>query len=291
MNALLTAGAFVGAAALLSLAVRARRGVARTAARDAARDAEAAREIARAQQAFQPEAAPEIPGWEWAQHYAPGLRASGDLHAVVTRADGRIALLLGGTNARGADALTTLRRLHANAAASLADARSADDCLARLGAGLPDGPEASACVALLDPASGAVEFALAAHEPPVRIDGASGATESLAASAGPPLGPAAAGCTPHALTLAPGDALAFFSPGLTAAEGPRGERFGAAHLASILRGSHRVPLERVRDRVLATLASHTAGEPIRDDSTLLLLRRQVPRPAPLPPPRCPPPSR
>ena len=69
--------------------------------------------------------------------------------------------------------------------------------------------------------------------------------------------------------LEPGDAILFFTDGLSEALDPANELFGEARLAACL-GEEASDLPA---HVLATVQAFTQGRPLEDDLTLLLLKR------------------
>lgn len=76
------------------------------------------------------------------------------------------------------------------------------------------------------------------------------------------------------VALEPGDLLCLYSDGITEATSPAEEEFGLDRLATLLTGSHDVPLGDVVARIDREVSEHAAGLPQGDDQTLLLLRRR-----------------
>ena len=98
--------------------------------------------------------------------------------------------------------------------------------------------------------------------------------EQLPRCGGPPLG-----LFPELLigsgstSLRPGDTLVLCTDGLTEAMNPAREMLGADRLHAVLRDAPTVALDKILDRLLARLEGHTAGAPLVDDVTVLMLRR------------------
>jgi serine phosphatase RsbU (regulator of sigma subunit) len=69
--------------------------------------------------------------------------------------------------------------------------------------------------------------------------------------------------------LAPGEALVFFTDGLSEAQDPEGAFYGEARLEELLAR----PAEDLQAAILADVAAFTAGRPLADDLTLLTLSR------------------
>jgi phosphoserine phosphatase RsbU/P len=124
--------------------------------------------------------------------------------------------------------------------------------------------------ALLDPASGEVEYVCAGHPFPL-IRRASGAIEE------PSLGSFPLGMRETVkpvsgrLQLAPGDLLVLFTDGLFEGVDRAGQAFGFERLRGALaRGGD---AGRTHDGVLSGFAAHIASEPLADDLTLVVVER------------------
>ncbi|WP_306591507.1 SpoIIE family protein phosphatase [Geothrix sp. 21YS21S-4] len=70
-------------------------------------------------------------------------------------------------------------------------------------------------------------------------------------------------------SLEPGDCLVFFTDGLSEAQDAAGGFYGEARLEALLRG----PAENLQAAILADVVAFTAGCPLADDLTLLILSR------------------
>jgi serine phosphatase RsbU (regulator of sigma subunit) len=125
--------------------------------------------------------------------------------------------------------------------------------------------------AVLDPASGRLDYANCGHEPALVL-GAAGIRERL-----DPTGPAV-GMLPDLqfnlrdVTLAPGETLLAITDGVTEARAAGGELFGPQRFEALLDA----PAPSVRellDRIERALQRHTGGAPQSDDITLLAARR------------------
>jgi serine phosphatase RsbU (regulator of sigma subunit) len=131
----------------------------------------------------------------------------------------------------------------------------------------------TAFLVLLDPASGLIAFTNAGHNPALllRPDGASedlGAQGfPLAMFAGRPYGQ-------DQRVLRPGELLCLYTDGLSEALDPEGREFGPEGLEAVLRAHAGAGLETLYHAVREALERHTAGTPLADDRTLLLMRRK-----------------
>jgi sigma-B regulation protein RsbU (phosphoserine phosphatase) len=74
------------------------------------------------------------------------------------------------------------------------------------------------------------------------------------------------------LTLEKGDLLAFYSDGLAEAAKPSHEEFGNRRMENLLRDNAGRPVGEIVETMFAEIARYEAGQPQRDDQTLLLIR-------------------
>ena len=236
------------------------------------------RAVGELQREMLPAGAPELGGYEWQLFYATSTQAGGDYYDFFQLPEGRVGLLLGDASGHGAQAAVLVAMTRVLLLTTTDSLARPGRVLARLGNQLartvPNGRFVTACYAVLEPATGRLEFALAGHPPPLLLRGAGGALEELPMCGGPPLG-----LFPDSLfvsgvsVLRPGDTLILYTDGLTEGMSPTRELFGDDALRQALRGMGALPLNELRDRVLARLEAHRAGAPLEDDLTLLMLRR------------------
>jgi len=131
----------------------------------------------------------------------------------------------------------------------------------------------TAFYATLDPSSGQLTYCNAGHAPPLLIGGASSSPQALPRT-GPALGVIEqAQWEPRSLELAPGEALVLYTDGVTDAEGPGGEFFGAKRLERVVRAAQGTTAIEARDAILAAVAAFRQGTPQFDDIAIVVLRR------------------
>ena len=119
--------------------------------------------------------------------------------------------------------------------------------------------------------SGCLEVVSAGH-PPALLVGANGVTRIE--SGGFPLGMFSdARFTTQKVEFRPGDALLFYSDGVTESRSPGGEEYGVGRLARVVE-AHRssAPADMVAG-CLRELRAFSAGQPRIDDVTMMALRR------------------
>jgi serine phosphatase RsbU (regulator of sigma subunit) len=222
---------------------------------------------------------PEIPELELAAELVFARGVGGDfydLRRAGTRSRvGQLAICLADVSGKGAKAAlisATLRGLLDEAAGRATDPAA---FLQRLNALLYDTLPVEMFVTMfygrLDPASGALEYASAGHDPPLLCRG-----ESIEAL--PPTAPAL-GLTPELprragrACLRPGETLLLYTDGLTTARHPEHGRVGEERLTAWLRERAALPPAELAAELLR-LACPEGLDSLEDDIALIALRRR-----------------
>jgi len=256
-------------------------------------------EIGRQIQAeFLPSELPQPPGWEIAARFQAAREVAGDFYDALTFAkDGKIGLVVGDVCGKGVGAALymSLFRTLLRAVASLdelADGPGAGED--RTHNALVRGSHhlekafaltnryvaenhsqscmfASVFFGVLDPATGALVYVNAGHEPPI-IFGAEGVQAALMPTC-PVLGAfsdfeAAVG----AAQVEPGYTLFAFTDGVTEARNPSGELFGAGRLHELLAHAQETS-QAMLDYIAAALQEHRGEAGQSDDIAMLAVRR------------------
>jgi len=168
-----------------------------------------------------PKGPPRLPGYAWEIVYLTSTRAGGDYYDFFPLPDGRTVVLVADASGHGAPAavLMAMTRVLLHTAAGLPE--RPDRLLARLNdqlaGALPSAWFVTACVVVIEPASGRIEYSLGGHPAPWIVRAAGRTAECLASLGGP----------------AAGRLRGFGIPGRHRDAGPRRDA-GAAH-----RRSHR----------------------------------------------------
>lgn len=220
------------------------------------------------QRTLLPTSLPLLPGWSVDARYEPAGtgQVGGDWYDVLRLADGRLALTIGDVTGHGLATAAAMGQLRNATRAYLLDAAPPAVVLSRVAAlarwTLP-GQMATMAVALLDPATGEVEYSGAGHLPPlvVRADG-SAAWEPVLGS--PLIGLLAGEPAWGRTTLAPGDALLLFTDGVI-------ERRRESLRDALARTAEAVgrPVPGDLDALVARLRDPASD----DDATVVLLAR------------------
>jgi sigma-B regulation protein RsbU (phosphoserine phosphatase) len=238
------------------------------------------------QKSFLPRSLPLAPGWEITAKLRAARQVGGDFYDAFPLSGGGIGLAVGDVCDKGVGAalfVALVRTLLRATAERLAVAHPGDwgrivlepvaltsEYVVRTHG--ETNMFATLFFAALEPASGALVWLNAGHEPPY-LRRASGAVERLEPTAG------AVGLMPDAAfeiaraTLSPGDVLLAFTDGVTEARDPEGLLFGSGRLDALV-GDGAAGADLV-SRIAAAVDAHARGAEPADDVALLAVRRAL----------------
>jgi sigma-B regulation protein RsbU (phosphoserine phosphatase) len=239
------------------------------------RELQLAREI---QQRFQPTAPPNVPGYELQGISFPSYQIGGDYYDFILCSDGRLVVALGDVSGKGTSAALLMSSLHAAVHAQVASCRPITETVGAVNRYLADNTPANRFVTLfyaeLDPATGALSFINAGHNPPLIARAADGTLEQLGAG-GLPLGILPDYDYREGRTqLSAGDVLVVYSDGVTETQDPQGDEFGTARLQEVVARNLGLTASGIRDKIEAALTAFAQGTPAVDDITLVIVKRQ-----------------
>ena len=188
------------------------------------------------QQTLLPKDVPTIKGWHLAAHYQPAREVGGDFYDFFDLPGGRLGLVVGDVTDKGVPAaliMATTRTIVRSAAERFASPgqvlQRANDLI------LPDIPAnmfVTCLYAVLDPASGRLQYANAGHDLPYLRCGRG--VEEFRAT-GMPLG-LMPGMTyeEKEIEMVPGECVLLYSDGLVEAHNPQREMFGFPRLQEMM---------------------------------------------------------
>jgi phosphoserine phosphatase RsbU/P len=245
-----------------------------------ARDFALAREI---QAGFLPQKVPVLKCGQRLDLFAelhPANEVSGDFYDFIVLDDSRVALLVADVSGKGMPAAIFMSMVRAMLRQSTKPERSAAEILARLNDALArDNPKLMFVTILLgiyNAVSGECVIARAGHPPPI-LKKANGTAVELPSSTGCLLGYLES-CPPideYPVQLEPGDALLFYTDGVTEAEiQGGGEMFGPERLRKTVEAlAPDASLSQWSASLRGAVNEFSGGAGFQDDLTLLLLRR------------------
>jgi serine phosphatase RsbU (regulator of sigma subunit)/anti-sigma regulatory factor (Ser/Thr protein kinase) len=226
------------------------------------------------QQTLLPKELPTLPGWQVAAYYQPARAVGGDFYDFVALADGRLGLLITDVTDKGVPAALVMATTRAMLRAAAVSTASPGTVLGQVNDRLcPDIPPkmfVTCLYAILDPATGRLEYANAGHDLPYHRH-AGGVAELRAR--GMPLGlMPGMEYEERETTLAPGDSLLFYTDGIVEAHNARREMFSFPRLQQLLAADRagRPVIEFLLDQLTAFTGADWEQE---DDVTMVALER------------------
>jgi sigma-B regulation protein RsbU (phosphoserine phosphatase) len=232
-------------------------------------------EVARQlQRELLPTAAPDLPGYHIAHSYRTANEIGGDYYDFFHLPADRFVLVIGDASGHGMAA--GLLMATANAALKLATevdpapervASLLNRVLVRTG---DRRAFMSLFYAVLTPATGHLEYVCAGHPFPL-LRRASGEVEELGRGSFPLGLRDGLESNVATVTLEPSDLLLLYSDGLPEAVNGAGEPFGYDTLRQLLRVEGNP--QAIHDRLLRALTTHLAGEPLKDDVSIVVVVR------------------
>ncbi|MEM7051608.1 MAG: SpoIIE family protein phosphatase [Acidobacteriota bacterium] len=240
-------------------------------------------------QSLLPEKSLQLPSLEVAWRFRPSERIGGDLLNVLPLDDSRVALYVADVSGHGVPAALVAfsidqslargpgesgRRLPLAQPADLLRALDHDYPLERFD------KHFTISYLVLDTTTGNLTYSSAGHPAPL-IQRRDGRLELLEAG-GPFIGLGEfLDFDEGSSSLAPGDRIVLYTDGLIERSAPDGQLFGNDRLQQLVRDQQREPLDTLCESILSEVDRFAAGQPARDDLTLLAVeRRSAQEPAP-----------
>lgn len=237
------------------------------------------------QQMLLPRAMPVVPGLDIDARYLAAQKVSGDLYDVFRLGFDRVGVAVADVSGKGVSASllmaicrTTLRQiapLHTSPARVLAELNRS------LAGDMREGMFTTMTYAVVDAGKNQVTVARAGHELTLlsRRDASTGVYLSeYVGSEGMPVGLVDpelfdSAIEDKTLDFAPGSTLVLYTDGLTEAPNAEEKEFGGARLADALRSGHTGSAKEINDSILAAVERFAGPTGLRDDYTLLTVKR------------------
>ena len=236
------------------------------------------------QQMLLPREAPVVPGLALDARYRAAQQVGGDFYDLIPLADGRLGVVVADVSGKGIAASllmaicrTNLRQIalrHDSPAAVLAEVNRS------MGDEIRQGMFITMIYAIVDPARDEIWFARAGHELPLLLRAGAegvGQTEFLR-SEGMPVGlvpdetfrPV---LVEEKIRFGAGDVFVLYTDGLTEAPNDAGQEFSGARLDDAVRNLGALLPAAINDGLLERVVRFTGREQLRDDFTLVTIRR------------------
>jgi phosphoserine phosphatase RsbU/P len=238
------------------------------------REFQLAREI---QQTFLPSHTPRYHGWDLDARWQTARTVGGDFYDIFRISGKKVGLVIADVSDKGMPAalyMTVTRTLiRSDARNTLSPAALLERVNNMLVVDAQNGMYVTAIYAILDLETGMLTYANAGHNQPLLIDSSSGTVQRLQKG-----GMAMAVLEDnryidHRLMMDPGDALIFYTDGVTEQFSPSGDMFGEERLLSVLATQSNQEIRSILDLLHDTLDTFRGGDPPSDDVTLLGIRR------------------
>ena len=226
------------------------------------------------QKSLLPSDLPAGGGVEFATLFEPSAAIGGDYFDVLRLSEDELAVVIADVSGHGLSSGLRMAMLKAALLILVEETRKPEEILRRLDAVVRSKEEknrsfVTATLALLDLKTGTLVLTNAGHPPTYRVRGAE-VEEILLPSS--PLGGLGHHYGRATLTLEPDDVVVWLSDGLIEATNAAGEPFGYDATAAALAGKAGQSAADVRNRLLAAVERHAAGQPAEDDRTLMVMR-------------------
>ena len=231
------------------------------------------------QASLMPSSAPHVPGWEFKAIIDSAREASGDFIDLIPLSEGRWGILVADVSGKGVAAalymamVRTLIRTYAfehesvpAAVMSAANRRILSDT--------DDDSFVTVFYAVLDPATGTLQYCNAGHNPPYLFRTQNGGAVEELRGTGIPLGMLEAAVWEGGeVTMLPGDRLLAYTDGATDAQSSDDEPFGERRLLEVAKANVKATPIEMRTAVFDEIKSFVGEAPQEDDITLMVVAR------------------
>jgi phosphoserine phosphatase RsbU/P len=223
-----------------------------------------------------PSGPPVLDRLELAGMSLPAREVGGDYYDYLLLDDGRLGLAVADVSGKGTPAALLMSAFRAALRSQDLGVLGPAETMARINRFIHEsvdpGKFITAYLALLDPATGEIRYANAGHDAPLVV-GKDGSVTELTG------GGLILGMLPQIVydeassTLDRGALLAIFTDGVTEAQDPAGEFYGAERLAEALQRHRARPCAEILHSLTEEIAGFAGEGPQSDDITVILARR------------------
>jgi serine/threonine protein kinase len=222
-----------------------------------------------------PHHAPRYAGWEFGNCWRPARQVAGDYYDFVPLDDGRLGLVIADVSDKGMPAALFMSLTRTIVRASISHAPSPVEAISHanqlLCADSSGGMFVTLFYGLLDPATGALTYVNAGHNPPLWYGAGQNQLRRLERT-GMALGVLEdTAFEQFQVRLSPRDWLFLYTDGVIDATDSRGNRFGFERLQRVLLGHHAGSVEELTAALDSALGNFMGGAPPDDDVAWMLV--------------------
>ncbi len=233
------------------------------------------------QETFIPEFLPEHPHWEFSARWRTARQVGGDFYDVFDLPNRRIGIFIADIADKGIPAALFMALTRTLIRAAVLETDSPAEALQRVNDLLyPDcqqGMFVTAVYGVIDELIGDFTYANAGHNPPIWVQNQAGKRKKkldFLTRTGIALGVVdGMEMTERTLALAPGDALIFYTDGVTEAFAPNGDVFGEQRLLDVLSLSGSASAFGLLEAIEQKVNHFMDDLPASDDITMMAVRR------------------
>jgi sigma-B regulation protein RsbU (phosphoserine phosphatase) len=221
---------------------------------------------------------PSSRGLDIAAFNEPSRTVGGDYYDFYQYPDGQLCAVIADVSGKGMPAALLMAMVQSRTQVLLETCQGIAELATRLNAStrnLAGNRFFTFCACVLSPDRDSIEYCNAGHNLPLILR-ADGKIERLDIG-GPPMGILPEyEYTSAAIQFGPGDILIMFSDGLIEETQPRiQEEFGEERLIETFRRARAGSAEEIAAAIRGAVNDWTAGAPIADDQTLIVIRREA----------------
>ncbi len=238
------------------------------------------------QERLLPEEMPLITGFEIAGTSLPSQQVGGDYFDFLDIGNGKLGIAIADVSGKGIPAALLMANIQASLHAQAIESGNVADLASKMNNRLVRSTGsnmfATFFYGVLDRTKSTFTSTNAGHNPPL-VFRADGNIERLEA------GGLIIGFLPdqeykqESVSVGPGDTIVLYTDGITEAVGPSEELvsenlFGEQRLIEVVKSCLSLSVKEIQAAILKAISDHTAGVPQSDDITLVVMKRNEPRP-------------
>jgi sigma-B regulation protein RsbU (phosphoserine phosphatase) len=228
-----------------------------------------------------PDAAPQVPGWEFAATWQPARQVAGDYYDFIPFEDGRVGLVIADVTDKGMPAALFMAMTRTVIRASVTSAASPAEGISKANqlicADSTDGMFVTLFYAQIDPQSAQVTYVNAGHDPPMFYHLHANTQQGQLAMlerTGMVLGILKdTPFTQNKVKLSPGDFILLYTDGITDAHNAQRQFFGIDKIQSLITQHQHQPAQVVLSTLIQSVGDFTGETDPFDDITVAMIRR------------------